>query len=92
MTLAPSLRFWVAKVLHLLKLLLLRQSPLPLRLPRQNPHRHLQPNLRLLSNKRLPRLPNLRLNLLPLLRLRRPQLKPQRLLLWRQQPVICCHR
>jgi hypothetical protein len=84
------LRFWVAKVLHLLKLLLPRQSPL--RLPRQN--RHLQPNLRLLlrllSNQRLHQrlyqLPNQH----PLLPLRRTQ--PQRLLMWRQQPVICCHR
>jgi len=95
------LQFSVAKVLHLLKLLLPRQNPLLLRLhPHQNQSRHLQSTprlhqrqrLRLLSNQRPHRLPNQR----PLLRQRQrppqPKRQPQRRLLWRQQQVICCHR
>jgi len=93
------LQFSVAKVLHLLKLLLPRQNPLLLRLhPHQNQSRHLQSTprlhqrqrLRLLSNQRPHRLLLLRQRPLPLLRQRPPQRQPQ--LLWRQQQVICCHR
>ena len=94
MTLAPSLRFWVAKVLHLLKLLLPLQNPRPLRLPRQNLHLQStqRQRLRLLSNQRPHRLPNQRLLLRQRQRPPQPKRQPQRRLLWRQQQVICCHR